>query len=192
MRNSIHRRRFIQGMGGSFLALPLLEANSKTTRKVSPPGLNRNGSLLWFRPRELSSQEDQKTMLPLSFSNPSILSARTTRFSRGSITTSVAGTTRPSFSVLYSHDRIQGVRRGQRIDRPESRPIRRRPDTLPLAGFGLGQGQRTYLVLDPKRKCHSSDTQPGEALSNALPQGRWPPRAIKSNGIWRTNAPFWI
>ena len=193
MRNSMHRRRFIQGVGGSLLALPLLEAHS-IPGKVSPPKrLTATGIFYGFVPENFHPEETGKNYASLSPSQTPRSFPQGLHGFFGARSQPQWRTQRDQvFSVRYSHERIQGLCRGQRIDRPESRPIRRRPDTLPLAGFGLGQGQRTYLVLDPKRKCHSSDTQFGEALSNALPQGRWPLSAIKSNGIWRTSVPFWI
>ena len=43
MRNSIHRRRFLKGLSGSFLALPLLEANSASGGTVSPKRITATG-----------------------------------------------------------------------------------------------------------------------------------------------------
>ena len=43
MRNSIHRRLFLKGLSGSFLALPLLDANSASGGTVSPKRITATG-----------------------------------------------------------------------------------------------------------------------------------------------------
>ena len=50
MRGSIHRRRFLQGMGGSLLALPLLEANSAPGSVTAPKRITATGIFYGFVP----------------------------------------------------------------------------------------------------------------------------------------------
>ena len=43
IKKHIARRRFLQGMGGSILALPLLEANSAPTSLLPPKRITATG-----------------------------------------------------------------------------------------------------------------------------------------------------
>ena len=143
-------------------------------------------------PRTFIPRRPEKTILPLSFSNPSILSGRTTRFSRGSITTSAADTTRPSFFCpVFPRPNPRA------LPRPTNRSTRKPPNSseaghasprwswtrareasTPCPGPETEMPFKRYAVWRSSIKCSSARTMA--------------PRAIKSNGIWRTNVPFWI
>ena len=157
-----HRRR-IQGMGGSLLALPLLEANSKLQPQPRPSGsLPRESSI--FVPENFHPKETGKLCFPLSTPRSIPQGLHGFRLDH----TPAADNNARSFCPVFPRTNPR-VCRGQRVDRSESRPIRRRADTLRLL-----DSREEHTVMDPQRERHSSDTQPGEALSNALPQGRWP------------------
>jgi hypothetical protein len=57
MRNSIHRRRFLQGMGGSLLALPLLEANSISKVATPPKRIVATGVFYGFVPENFHPKD---------------------------------------------------------------------------------------------------------------------------------------
>ena len=57
MRNSIHRRRFIQGLGGSFLALPLLEVNSASGTLAPPKRITASGIFYGLVPRHFHPEQ---------------------------------------------------------------------------------------------------------------------------------------
>jgi len=57
MRNSIHRRRFLQGMGGSLLALPLLEANSISKIATPPKRIVATGVFYGFVPENFHPKD---------------------------------------------------------------------------------------------------------------------------------------
>ena len=57
MRNSIHRRSFLQGMGGSLLALPLLEANSISKIATPPKRIVATGVFYGFVPENFQPKD---------------------------------------------------------------------------------------------------------------------------------------
>ena len=57
MRGSIHRRRFLQGMGGTFLALPLLEANSASGGVASPKRITAAGIFYGLVPQHFHPEQ---------------------------------------------------------------------------------------------------------------------------------------
>ena len=57
MRNSIHRRHFLQGMGGSLLALPLLEANSISKIATPPKRIVATGVFYGFVPENFHPKD---------------------------------------------------------------------------------------------------------------------------------------
>ncbi len=64
----LKRRRFLQGVGGSLLALPLLEANSETRKFVSPKRITATGIFYGFVPENfhpLETGENYQTPLLL-------------------------------------------------------------------------------------------------------------------------------
>lgn len=60
MRNSIPRRRFIQGVGGSLLALPLLEAHSIPGKAAPPKRITATGIFYGFVPVNFHPKETGK------------------------------------------------------------------------------------------------------------------------------------
>ena len=64
----IARRRFIQGMGGSMLALPLLEANSVNGSLVPPKRITATGIFYGLVPENFHPQETGK-----NFQSPLLL-----------------------------------------------------------------------------------------------------------------------
>ena len=59
-KKQIARRRFLRGVGGSILALPLLEANSATGAFVSPKRITATGIFYGFVPGNFHPQETGK------------------------------------------------------------------------------------------------------------------------------------
>jgi len=57
IRKNIARRRFLQGIGGSFLALPLLEAHSSNGTLVPPKRITATGIFYGFVPENFHPQE---------------------------------------------------------------------------------------------------------------------------------------
>ena len=60
LHKHISRRRFIEGIGGSILALPLLEANSASGSVISPKRITATGIFYGFVPENFHPQETGK------------------------------------------------------------------------------------------------------------------------------------
>ena len=60
IKKHIPRRRFLQGLGGSMIALPLLEANAETAALVSPKRIAATGIFYGFVPENFHPIETGK------------------------------------------------------------------------------------------------------------------------------------
>mgnify|MGYP003682716445 CR=1 FL=1 len=57
IKRHIARRRFLQGLGGSMIALPLLEANAESSSLTPPKRITASGVFYGFVPENFHPQE---------------------------------------------------------------------------------------------------------------------------------------
>ena len=160
IKRNCTRRRFLQGFGGSLLALPLLEANSASGTFASPKRITATGIFYGFVPQNFHPQQTGR-----NFQSPLLLKPLESHRNDYSVFSGLDhnlsgghNATKFFLSGIPTNQSKGFAEANISIDQKAANFVGR-ANSLFLAFPRFGPRKRTYTFMDQERKQRPTDSQ---------------------------------